>query len=257
MKSRLFLFALVAILLISCGKSSMKHRPIKLALSSATDNYINWIHRIDSTVVIYDLKNLKPDSAISILKKCDGLLLTGGEDVFPGFYGQISDTARCETNIVRDSLEFYLITKAEKLKLPILGICRGLQIMNVAHGGKLIIDIPKDFPGNVNHRLEDYTKAFHRVNIAKETLLNQVCSSDTGWVTTNHHQGIASLGENIRISARSQDLLPEAIEWSDPDKKGYFMAVQWHPERMSKDNPLSDPIGRAFLQACIIYSVIK
>ncbi|MBK7213035.1 MAG: gamma-glutamyl-gamma-aminobutyrate hydrolase family protein [Bacteroidales bacterium] len=145
MKSRLFLFGLVAILLISCGKSSMKHRPIKLALSSATDNYINWIHRIDSTVVIYDLKNLKPDSAISILKKCDGLLLTGGEDVFPGFYGQISDTARCETNIVRDSLEFYLITKAEKLKLPILGICRGLQIMNVAHGGKLIIDI-KIFP---------------------------------------------------------------------------------------------------------------
>ncbi|MBK7213036.1 MAG: gamma-glutamyl-gamma-aminobutyrate hydrolase family protein [Bacteroidales bacterium] len=84
-----------------------------------------------------------------------------------------------------------------------------------------------------------------------------MCSSDTGWVTTNHHQGIASLGENIRISARSQDLLPEAIEWSDPDKKGYFMAVQWHPERMPKDNPLSDPIGRAFLQACIIYSVIK
>ncbi|MBK7175362.1 MAG: gamma-glutamyl-gamma-aminobutyrate hydrolase family protein [Bacteroidales bacterium] len=252
----LFMFS---ILLVSqgCRSEKKEHIPLKIALTSASENYINWIHRIDSTVQIIDLKNLPVDSAIQMLILSDGVIFTGGEDVVPGRYGKISDTARCEMNPERDTLEFALIAKAFKLKIPVLGICRGQQLINVARGGSLVVDIPSDYPSAGVHRCEDYTRCFHHVKIQKETLLGEVTKSDTGWVTTNHHQAVASLGEGIMVSAHSSDGLPEAIEWEDNKGKSFFMAVQWHPERMDAGNSLSDPIGKAFLQACIIKRMFR
>jgi putative glutamine amidotransferase len=257
MKTRIILLIVISGILLSCGKGSLNHRPVKLALSSATENYVRWIHAIDSSVVIIDLKSLPTDSAIMQLITCDGIIFTGGEDVVPSYYGKISDSARCETNPGRDSLEFALIKKAFKLKMPVLGVCRGLQLINVFQGGTLIVDIPADSPSDISHRCEDYTKCFHSIKILPGTLLSEVCKADTGWVTTNHHQAIENPGNEIRISALAPDGIPEAIEWVDPKNKGYFMAVQWHPERMDIKNPLSGPIARTFLQACIIHSVIK
>jgi putative glutamine amidotransferase len=248
---------LLIILSWSCSNELLKRKPVRLALSSATENYIKWIQRTDSTVQFFDLDSLDIISAIEVLATCDGIILTGGEDVEPYYYGHIQDSAICECNPRRDSLEFALIKKAKKLKIPILGICRGLQIFNVAQGGSLIPDIPSAYPSAVVHRCEDYTKCFHHVKVVENTLLKEICSADTGWVTTNHHQAIARLGEDLKISAYSSDGLPEAIEWTDPKDKGYLMAVQWHPERMKKGNPLSDPIAKTFLQACIIRGVMK
>jgi putative glutamine amidotransferase len=257
MKSRISLFFLLTLLAWSCNQDLLRHKPIRLALSSASDNYINWVHRIDSTVVIFDLKSLTIDSAVNLLSTCDGVILTGGEDVYPGFYGYIQDTALCEWNLHSDSLEFALIGRAKKLKLPILGICRGLQIMNVVEGGTLMPDIPTYSPSAITHQCEDYTKCFHPVKVTENTLLSEVCNTDTGQVNTNHHQAIARLGASLRISAKTSDGLPEAIEWADPKDKGYLMGVQWHPERMKTGAPLSDPIARAFLQACIIRGVMR
>ncbi len=247
---------LFAIALIS-GCSPAGNHPVRIALSSASDNYINWIHRNDSTVVLIDLKGLTEDSAVSLLANCNGIIFTGGEDVVPSRYGKTCDSGVCETNAARDSLEFALIDKAMKMKMPILGICRGQQILNVAMGGTLLVDIPTDHPSEVMHRCEDYTKCFHTVKIEKETLLIEVSKTDTGRVTTNHHQAIEKTGDGIRVSAYAPDGLPEAIEWIDPKDKGYFMAVQWHPERMDRKNPLSDPLAKAFLQAAIIYRIIR
>lgn len=244
-------------LFAGCRHEPRPHVPLRIALSSATDNYINWLHRIDSTIRIIDLKNLSADSAVLLLIESDGIVFTGGEDVDPSRYGRTVDTSRCEMNPKRDSVEFALIAKAFKLKIPVLGICRGQQIINVAKGGSLIVDIPSDFPNAGVHRCEDYTKCFHHVKLIKETLLSEICKADTGWVTTNHHQAVAAPGEGIRISAYSADGLPEAIEWKDNKGKGFFVAVQWHPERMEKGNPLSDPIAKAFLQACIIKRMFR
>lgn len=234
------------LLFFSCNNSTKE--PLRIALSSATKNYENWIHRADSTVITIDFDKMTVDSALRMLESCDGLLLTGGEDVVPSYYGKVADSGRCETNPSRDSLEFELIRKAMELKMPILGICRGQQILNVAMGGTLVVDIPSDRPSTIIHRCDDYTKCFHHVLIDQSSNLYTLCKTDTGWVTTNHHQAVEKLAPGLKATAWSTDSIIEAIEYSDPGKKPFLQAVQWHPERMTADNPLSIPLIKAFLK---------
>jgi len=247
-KIRLLIFFLAgSLFLTSCAAG--RKEPLRIALSSATRNYENWIHRADSTVVTIDFDKMPIDSALHLLESCDGLLLTGGEDVVPAYYGKAADSSRCETNPARDSLEFALIRKAMEDKMPVLGICRGQQILNVAMGGTLVVDIPSDRPSGISHRCEDYTKCFHHVNLDKSSGLYEICKADTGWVTTNHHQAVENLAPSLRAVAWSADSIIEAIEYSSRQGKPFLQAVQWHPERMASDNPLSMPLIKAFLES--------
>jgi len=236
----------LAVLLTSC--STKKNEPLRIALSSATANYEKWIHQVDSNAVTIDFDKMPIDLAIRLLSSCDGLLLTGGEDVVPSYYGKTADSARCETNPGRDSLEFALIRRAMELKIPILGICRGQQILNVAMGGTLVVDIPSDHPSAIFHRCEDYTKCFHHVVVQKSSNLMAICQTDTGWVTTNHHQAVEKIAPGFRAVAWSPDSIIEAIEYANPTQKPFLQAVQWHPERMAADNALSEPLMKAFLK---------
>jgi putative glutamine amidotransferase len=235
-----------ALMLFSCIAG--KKEPLRIALSSATNNYVNWIQRADSSVVTIDFDKMPVDSALRLLESCNGLLLTGGEDVVPSYYGKVADSGRCETNPARDSLEFELIRKAMELKMPILGICRGQQILNVVLGGTLVIDIPSDRPSAILHRCDDYTKCFHHVMVDKSSNLYTICTTDTGWVTTNHHQAVEKIAPGLKAVAWSSDGIIEAIEYSYPGNKPFMQAVQWHPERMAEDNPLSRPLIKAFLK---------
>jgi putative glutamine amidotransferase len=247
MKSlRFSVFALLCILLLGSCMTRRK-APLRIAISSASTNYINWIHRADTSVVVIDFDKMPVDSAIELLESCSGLLLTGGEDVVPAYYGKTADSGRCETNPKRDSLEFALIRKAIERGIPILGVCRGQQLLNVAMGGTLIVDIPTDHPSGIAHRCEDYLKCFHHVRVDKSSNLITICGTDTGWVTTNHHQAVEKLAPCFRAVAWADDRIIEAIEYSEKDKKPFLQAVQWHPERMAADNPLSMPLMRAFL----------
>ncbi len=130
-----------------CTPLHENHR-VTIAISKAVpdSNYINyfkWLRFGDSTVIYKDMYHLSYDSALLVLKNCDGLLLTGGTDVYPGRFGKEKDTSRCwEPDFKRDSLEFLLMHEALRSEMPIMGICRGLQVMNVYFGGSLIIDIP-------------------------------------------------------------------------------------------------------------------
>jgi putative glutamine amidotransferase len=243
----LVIFIFITALLVSC--SSIKNKPLRIALSSATTNYEKWINRADSTVITIDFDQMPIDSAIRLLATCDGLLLTGGEDVVPSYYGKDADSARCETNPGRDSLEFALISKAIELNMPILGICRGQQILNVAMGGTLVVDIPSDHPSASIHRCDDYTKCFHHVSLDKSSNLVMICKADTGWVTTNHHQAVEKIAPGFRAVAWSPDSIIEAIEYANPSEKPFLQAVQWHPERMLPGNALSDPLIKAFLNS--------
>jgi putative glutamine amidotransferase len=242
-----FLYLLTGVMLLySC--IAQKKEPLRIALSSATKNYENWVRHADSTVITINFDKLPIDSALKLLVSCDGLILTGGEDVVPAHYGKIADSGRCETNPARDSLEFALISKAMELKMSILGICRGQQILNVAMGGTLVVDIPADRPMAIAHRCKDYTKCFHHVTLDKSSNLYSICSTDTGWVTTNHHQAVENVAPGFRAVAWSTDSIVEAIEYSNPDQKPFLQAVQWHPERMTLDNPLSMTLMRVFLK---------
>jgi putative glutamine amidotransferase len=248
-------FACIA--LFSSCNSKNSQIPLRIALSSGSENYINWVHRGDSLAEVIDMKGMPVDSALQLLAGCDAIIFTGGEDVVPSYYGKAADSSRCETNPGRDSLEFALISEAFRLKMPVFGVCRGQQILNVSLGGTLIIDIPSDHPGNVAHQCENYLQCFHLVKAEKGSQLSTYSKADTGMVTTNHHQAIEKPATGIRISAWSADSIPEAIEWAEPDGKPFFMAVQWHPERMDTQSPFSMPLMHSFLQAASTYKKNK
>jgi len=248
-----FLWLLSGLTFLPGCITSSVDKPLRIALSSGSDNYVNWIFRGDSLAKTVDLRGIQVDSALKLLAGCDAILFTGGEDVVPDYYGKAYDSARCESNPGRDSLEFALIKEALRLKMPVFGVCRGQQILNVALGGTLIVDIPTDHPGNVIHQSEDYLRCFHTVNLVKGSLLQITAKPDTGMVASNHHQAIEKPAPGIRIVAWSPDSIAEAIEWADPSGKAFLMAVQWHPERMDVQSPMSMPLVNAFIKAAHEY----
>jgi putative glutamine amidotransferase len=229
--------------------------PLKIGLSKASPNYVNWLKRVDPSVKTIDLYKLTKAMAIQQLSQCSGLILTGGEDVYPGRYGQESDTSRCtEMNPARDSLDIALIEKALRLKMPVLGICRGHQILNVYFGGTLVIDIPVDIGKKVVHQCDDYLNCFHDVNVRTKTVLATITKCKTAVVTTNHHQAVLRLAPDLTANVYSDDRLVEGIEWRNPDGKSFLLGVQWHPERMDKSNPLSSAIANEFMLQALKFS---
>ena len=227
---------------------------IKIAISKTNDSYSSWIERNRENTEWINLYSLNIDSALKMINTCDGLLITGGEDVYPDYYGNISDTARCGAiDHYRDSLEFALIDFALKNKMPIFGVCRGHQILNVALGGTLIIDIPVDYDTSVIHRQNDWKNCYHEVDVVLNSNLYNVSSVTSEIVNSNHHQGIDITGQGLMISSYSKDSLPESIEWADSEDKGFLMAVQWHPERMDINHQLSRNLVIEFLTEAVKY----
>lgn len=240
---------LFALLLVSCSDEPK----LIIALSKGSgsvhyENYSKWLKDHNKNVEIIDMINIPPEEAAKTLEKCSGIVLTGGPDVHPGRFGKESEAGRCSIDLERDTLEFALIEKALELDMPILAICRGEQILNVALGGSLIIDIPTDFDTTVTHQCEDSENCFHDINVVEGTLLHDICSEKEGMVNTNHHQAVDELAPGLIASAFTEDGLIEAFEWADHSKRPFMLAVQWHPERLEKDISFSKPIAKYFLQ---------
>lgn len=261
MKSKhgiLFVFSLSLIFsgaLSSC--SHTKEETVSIAVSKLSHNYSNWLLQSDSSIMITDLYGLEIDSAVRMLETHHALLITGGEDVYPDWYGRIRDTARCGGfDRYRDTLEIKLIQKALDMGLPILGICRGHQILNVALGGTLIIDIPYDIGEDVIHRCdEDPLQCHHQVFVFHQTLMQEITDKTEGTATTNHHQAIRGIAPELRISAVAEDGVIEAVEWEDYHNKPFLLGVQWHPERMEDYPELSRPIASRFIEEAKVFAV--
>ncbi len=219
-------------------------------------NYSQWLGSVDTNVVCIDLYHMPIDSALSMLDKCSGLLLSGGPDVYPGRYGMAQDTVKCGSiDQFRDSLEFALIEKALEMRIPVLGICRGLQIFNVYQGGSLYADLPTDLDTLVKHRCPDTYNCMHSLRISEGSGLFETAGVLNGTVNSNHHQGIRKRGNGLLATARSEDGLIESIEFTDKANKSFFMGVQWHPERMELQNPLSLPVAMFFLKEAKLYAL--
>ncbi len=241
-------FSLILLILFSCG---LKESKLRIALSKSSPNYVQWLKRADPGVQIINLYTLNKNVATEVLGNCDGLLLTGGEDVYPGWYGKETESGRCSgCNLRRDSLEIAVISKALEMKMPIFGICRGHQLINVYLGGKLIIDLPTDYGQRVTHMCRDYLHCTHEVYVQRNSSLYQLTGVDSALVTTNHHQAVDLLSPLLTVSARSADGLVEGIEWLNPEGKNFLMGVQWHPERMDAGNPLSGKLADKFVSEC-------
>ncbi|MHB1295580.1 MAG: gamma-glutamyl-gamma-aminobutyrate hydrolase family protein [Anaerolineae bacterium] len=188
----------------------------------------------------------------------DGLLLAGGGDVEPQRYGAQPGRDLIYMDSLRDSTEITLTQLAVTEGIPVLGICRGTQVLNVALGGSLIQDIPSEVPGSAQHRLPDSPdrqRALHPVKVAADSLLAGALGLEGDvdpapvWVNSRHHQAIAELGSGLVVSARSTaDDIVEAVEM--PDYPSFFLGVQWHPESMVPEDAQMVRLFRRFVAVC-------
>ena len=242
---RLGLILLCSVTLFACQKEQQKI----IILSKASSNYIKWIE--DDNVIILDAYTIK--NTDSILALADGIILTGGEDINPLEYNDTINIKVCGTiNYQRDTLERKLFDFAFKNKLPLVGVCRGMQMMNVASGGSLYGDIPSEIGTTVIHR--NNGEVMHEIALSCNnpyyTNLIFPLHTDTFLVNSWHHQGLKDISENLRIIARSYDSLPEATVM-DTSVHPFMIAVQFHPERLGKDNGIHQQMLESFHNAMI------
>jgi putative glutamine amidotransferase len=171
-------------------------------------------------------------SGDELMTGVDGLLLTGGGDLDPALYGEQRHATFDAAEPGRDAFEMDLVRRALDANVPVLAICRGIQVLNVARGGTLVQDLPDQMPGSVVHSVREPSFAIaHDVWIASGTLLEQLMrerlEGDTCPVNSRHHQAIKDVGTGLVVSATAPDGVVEAVE--DPTRR-FCLGVQWHPE---------------------------
>lgn len=184
-----------------------------------------------------------PEQAVQDALTCDGLLLPGGGDMDPKFYGQERIPACGEPNLLRDAAEPLLLRAFLAADKPVLGICRGIQVMNAVLGGDLYQDI-KPFE-HLPHN--DHWAKVHTVTVRRGTLLSRILGQDTVLVNSQHHQAVDRVAPGFTLAALSEDGIVEAIE--KPDAR-FCLGVQWHPEWLSDADPAMQSLFDAFVNAC-------
>jgi putative glutamine amidotransferase len=247
MKKLLHHFTIVIVILILATGYSIGQ--VRVAVSKTSGSYEAWLQGADSNVVIVNMYGMPVDSALFVLSTCQGLLLAGGEDVNPVYYSKLNELSKCEDiDNYRDSLELALINRALLVRMPIFGICRGEQILNVALGGSLLTDLPTDVGTQVAHRCPPGSQdCLHSVNIDQQSDLYQLTGVEKGMVNSSHHQAIDEVAPGMKITALSDDGVAEALEREFPLGKSFIMGVQWHPEKLARNPGLSKPLADNFL----------
>ncbi len=271
MKKIVFSILIISII-ISCKhqqkvSSEKNNVPLILVSKDYKNTHEKWLFNSigNRNFICINMYAIKSNDSINLLlKKADGMIIAGGEDVNPALYGKQNEVDRCGTiNPHRDSLEQKMIKYAVKNKIPLLGICRGHQILNVTEGGSLITDIPTDVGSKYLHRdsrkAEEHksTAVYHEVYIKRNTFLYNIVKVDSGSAYSNHHQGVDKVAEGFKVSAYAKDNVIESIEPIDTLQYPFILGVQWHPEAMDTRNPLSGTIGRKFMRKVNKYFIIK
>lgn len=212
--------------------------------NSSSNNYIRAIKEFGGIPC-----PLYPGISEGTYADIDGLLLTGGPDIDPSYYGEeVHETTEIKPD--RDELELFLFKRSMEKDLPVFGICRGIQVMNVAIGSSLYQDIPSQFTDHLTHKiLENEDDSWHDIKIQPGSLISQITCDRVAEVNSRHHQALKVIGEGFVVTAQSKDGIIEAIE--NPSKQ-FVIGVQYHPERMCTTTDSREhrrKLFEAFIQA--------
>ena len=180
-----------------------------------------------------------------ILKLVDGLIFSGGSDIDPALYGGSSHPSITRADPERDLFELEFAKEVLSKETPVLGICRGLQLLNVATGGDLVAHVPDEFGFKVLHRTQNRGSTEHLVEIVQESRLAQIIGVHELFVVSKHHQALQTIPACWRVVAQAPDGVVEALEH---EKHPWMIAVLWHPE-LSLNAPSHQRLFRAFVKA--------
>jgi putative glutamine amidotransferase len=218
------------------------------------DDYIKAVERSGGAPVILPITK-RTESILPVLGMLDGILFTGGTDIDPRYYGEWPGKGLGTIDPERDRHEMDLVkTALQEMDLPILGICRGFQLLNVAAGGSLYQDL-LDRPEGLYHTQKYAPKYYpvHPVTVKAGSRLHAMFGDEELWVNSFNHQGLKKVGSGFEVTMAAPDGLPEGIEM--PGER-FVVAVQWHPEMMIDHDPRYLAIFQAFVEACKIKAVI-
>jgi putative glutamine amidotransferase len=193
---------------------------------------------------------------VSAVQRCDGVLLTGGDDIHPDLYAKglpkkLRDTV-AGTDVVRDLFELMLIDEVFRQRKPLLAICRGHQLLNVAFGGTLVVDIPTELPEAINHkRMDRKSDVVHEAELTPGSMIARLLGKLELGVNSSHHQAVGRIAAPFKATARSSDGVVEAMEL-EPETVPlvpFLLSVQFHPERLFDRYAGHLALFRAFVQA--------
>ena len=214
-------------------------------------DYLESVRRVGAEPRVLNLSENPQD----VVRTVDGVLLTGGADIAPGRYGEARHERVIHVSEERDAFEIALVRFAREVDLPLLGLCRGIQVMNVAFGGTLIQDIPSQVPTASEHQVDDPLAQAHEVWVEPQSQLGRIANEDGAEaadtevslvVNSRHHQAVKQVAEGFITSATAPDGIVEAIEL--PTAR-FYLGVQWHPENLWRTGKFR-PLFEAFVNTC-------
>lgn len=225
-----------------------EYRGNKATIHSCGENYLFSVEAAGGIPLILPIFD-DPEALDRYTAMCDAYIVPGGIDVNPISYGEQPHPLLETTRLDYDEYQLHLIKRMLRTEKPMLAICRGIQIMNVAFGGTLYQDVSLHGPGTMRHSQREIMPGgiSHKVIIEEGSILQRLYGNEL-WTNSYHHQAIKDLGEGLRVTARAEDGIIEAVEAVDHP---YMHAVQWHPESffVRKDNYML-PIFEDFIKAC-------
>jgi len=220
------------IIAVTAGKGNPASKPVMVSIK---DEYVTAITR-NGGIPLLVSTGMDVETIPGMLSRVDGVLLTGGSDLDPHLFGGGSNPKVYGIDPARDAFEIALVNYLVKSGIPFLGICRGIQVMNVALGGDLYLDIADELPAALKH--DYFTPTFapdklsHSVSVEKGSKLAGLVGDHTFKVNSRHHQALKDLAEGLKVTAYAEDGIIEAVELpSHP----FALGVQWHPESLQSD----------------------
>ncbi len=230
------------------GRKDASARLVTSQMYSVGETYVQAVHRAGGLPLIIPPMFVEADSE-TLIARLDGLLLSGGEDIHPRHYGQSPEAWLGGVDESRDATELGLVHAALEAQIPLLAICRGHQVLNVALGGSLYQDLAAQVPGVLDHAFlmsRSLEQSVHEVTLDAGSQVAQILGGTSFSVNSAHHQSVQSAGVGLRIVAYAPDGVVEAIELA-----GYpfCIGVQWHPEAMVRRDPEMLPLFMAFVES--------